>query len=125
MAESLPQATSRTPLLRREPPLAMAKAELSLREKRASFGAVLRRMSQIAGLNKDETVAILRIDPGQYGRWLSGDENPQVWRITECDEGDEGAVKLRDAFLAAQAEVNPNACVRLVIELLNPKRRVS
>lgn len=78
----------------------MAKAELAdvtLRENRAEYGAVLKRASEIAGLNRDQTAALLKVDPAQVSRWWSGDENAQTWRYRRDP-------KLREAYLLAQAE---------------------
>ena len=95
----------------------MAKAVLTDGEKRLHFGQILRRMMQIAGENVDGAADVLRVDRAQFSRWLPGKENPLVYRITECDEQNARAVKLRDAFLAAQAERNPNARWRWVIDI--------
>jgi ribosome-binding protein aMBF1 (putative translation factor) len=91
----------------------MAKAELpdlTIRERRAEYGQILRRASEIAGLNRDQTADALKVDPAQVSRWWSGDENPQTWRYRQ-DE------KLRVAYLRAQAEVDHTVRVRTVIEV--------
>jgi ribosome-binding protein aMBF1 (putative translation factor) len=108
------QATAEVPRIRcEEPKRRMAKAELpdvTIREKRAEYGQVLRRASEIAGLDRNQTAEKLRVDPAQVSRWWSGDENPQTWRYRQ-DE------RLRIAYLRAQAEVDGAVRVRTVIEV--------
>jgi len=92
----------------------MAKAELqslTIREKRAEYGAVLRRASEIAGLNRDQTADELQVDKAQVSRWWSGDENAQSWRYQQHPT-------LRLAYLRAQGEVeHTRVRVRTVIEI--------
>jgi ribosome-binding protein aMBF1 (putative translation factor) len=70
-------------LLRQETPRPrMAKAkflDLSIREKRAAYGAILKRASELAGFNRDQTADELKVDAAQLGRWWSGDENAIRW----------------------------------------------
>lgn len=78
----------------------MAKAvlpDVTLREKRAEYGAVLRRASELAGFNRDQTADALKVAGAQVSRWWSGDENPQSWRYQQHP-------KLRIAYLKAQGE---------------------
>jgi len=90
----------------------MAKADLSNREKRAAYGAVLRRACVLAGFQTRELAAdALQMDPGQLGKWWSGEENPQTWRFTSH-------LVLAPALLLAQAEVQQGAVVRMSIELV-------
>jgi hypothetical protein len=107
-------AAAEVPRIRcEEPKRRMAKAELSdltIRERRAEYGQILRRASEIAGFNRDQTADALKVDPAQISRWWSGDENPQTWRYRQ-DE------KLRVAYLRAQAEVDRAVRVRTVIEV--------
>lgn len=92
--DGLPRICGETP----EPRMAKAALpDVTLREKRAAYGHILRRASELAGWNRDETAAALRVDPAQVSRWWSGDENPQTWRY-RADP------KLRLAYLKAQAE---------------------
>lgn len=106
---------SAAPLIRCETPRPrMAKAglpDVTLREKRAEYGQILRRASVIANLDRNATADALKVDPAQVSRWWSGDENPQTWRYRDHP-------KLRIAYLKAQAE-EPQAAVRLrtVIEI--------
>ena len=61
----------------------MAKAGLpdrTIREQRAEYGAILRKASELAGMNRDQTADELHVDKAQVSRWWSGDENPQTWR---------------------------------------------
>lgn len=61
----------------------MAKADLpvrTLRDERAEYGAILRRASEIAGYNRDQTADVIGADKAQVSRWWSGDENAQLWR---------------------------------------------
>lgn len=93
----------------------MAKADLAGVKKvddvgRQRFGAVLARSVELAGLIDKEAAARLKVDDGQFSRWLRGVENPQVWRFHQ-DE------LLGPALIAAQAEVTEGATVRTVIEL--------
>lgn len=91
------------PLIRCEVSKArMAKAELpdfTIREKRAKYGKKLRRASEIAGLDRNQTADELKVDPAQISRWWSGDENPQMWRYDDC-------YRLRSALLIAEAEAH-------------------
>lgn len=94
----------------------MAKAELpdlTLREKRADYGQVLRRASEIAGMNRDQTAEALKVDPAQVSRWWSGDENPQTWRYRAHPD-------LRSAYLVAQAEKDPDAEVETIVRVKRP-----
>ena len=92
----------------------MAKAELpdlTLREKRAEYGGILRRASELAGMNRDQTADALTVDPAQVSRWWSGDENPQGWRYQQHP-------KLRIAYLRAQAEKDGAVVVKTVLEIV-------
>lgn len=85
----------------------MAKADLehvTLREHRAEYGQLLRRASEIAGFDRNQTADALGVDPAQVSRWWSGDENPQVWRYRRHP-------RLRNAYLLAQAETDAGAGV--------------
>lgn len=87
----------------------MAKADLSdvtLREKRAEYGQVLRRASEIAGLDRNQTADALKVDPAQVSRWWSGDENPQTWRYQQHE-------RLRSSYLIAQAEKDASGLVEV------------
>ena len=78
----------------------MAKAglpDVTLREKRRNYGQILKRASELAGFNRDQTADELSVDRSQVSRWWSGDENPQTWRYRDHP-------KLRIAYLKAQAE---------------------
>jgi hypothetical protein len=86
-------------------------------EKRANHGLILRRAIQLAGLNVDEAAIALVVDRAHFSRWLSGVENCQAWRITECCDTNADAVKMRDAYIVALAERNTNARVRVLIDL--------
>lgn len=93
----------------------MAKAglpDVTLREKRAEYGAVLRRASELAGLNRDQTADQLKVDKAQVSRWWSGDENPQSWRYQQHPT-------LRIAYLKAQgeAETGPKVKFKTLIEI--------
>lgn len=64
----------------------MAKAtlpDITLRDKRAKYGDILRRTREIARLNRDQIADALSVDPAQISRWESGDENPQSWRYQQ------------------------------------------
>lgn len=120
MAGTMAERRSQSPLLSREMPRpTMAKAEirnLTIREKRAVYGAILRRASEIAGLNRDQTADELQVDPGQLGRWWSGDENPQTWRFTEHPH-------LASALLVAQAEAHESGDHIVVETVVRVRRR--
>lgn len=92
----------------------MAKAglpDLTLREKRAEYGAILRRTRELARFDQQQTAAELHVDRAQLSRWESGDENAQTWRYRQHP-------KLRIAYLKAQAEETQTAVkVRTVIEI--------
>lgn len=91
----------------------MAKADLpvvTLREKRANYGQILRRASELAGMNRDQTADALTVDPAQLSRWWSGDENAQSWRY-------HAHPVLRQTLLVAQAEATQGAVVKMLIEL--------
>lgn len=93
----------------------MAKAslpDLTLREKRAEYGAILRRASEIAGMDRNQTADALKVgDPSQISKWWSGEENPQTWRYYQH-------VTLRRAYLRAQAEKETaGVTIRTVIEI--------
>lgn len=96
----------------------MAKAklpDLTLREERAEYGAILRRASEIAGMNRDQTADALKVQPAQISRWWSGDEPAQVWRYRRNQ-------KLRTALIAADAEDATGVIVRTVIEFPATKK---
>lgn len=94
----------------------MAKAgfpDLTLREKRAEYGQILRRASEIAGMDRNQTAHALGVnDPSQISKWWSGEENPQTFRYRQHP-------KLRLAYLKAQAEGERDSAVRFktVIEI--------
>jgi transcriptional regulator with XRE-family HTH domain len=95
----------------------MAKVELpalTIREKRADYGRILRRASELAGLNRDETADALSVDKAQISRWWSGEENGQAWRY-------QAHPVLKQTLLVAQAEATQGAVVKMLIEL---ERRV-
>lgn len=100
---TLPKAAAESQRIVREmPEPRMVKAglpDLTLREKRREYGQVLRRASEIAGFNRDQTADELHVDASQVSRWWSGDENPQTFRYREHP-------KLRLAYLKAQAEAD-------------------
>ena len=78
----------------------MAKAKLpgpTMYEERAEYGAILRRASEIAGMNRDETARALGVDPSQVTRWWTGEEPQQTWRYRRHS-------RLRKALIAADAE---------------------
>jgi len=115
MSDSLFEAGSPRHLLSRENPRpTMAKADLSEKEKRESFGKILRRAQQILGKNRDEMAALLGVDPGQLGRWYSGMENPQLFRYHNARSAEGDPLTPRDALRIAEAEDARDA--RLVIE---------
>jgi hypothetical protein len=91
----------------------MAKADLNKvadDQKRAKFGGILRRAVELSGLIEKEAAEQLKADRGQFSRWLSGQENAQVWKFF-ADE------LLGPCLLAAMAEETPGATIRQVIEL--------
>lgn len=90
----------------------MAKVDLKKfeDEKRREFGQILARCVELAGLTNKEAAVRFGIDQGQFSRWLSGMENPQVWRF-HSDE------LLGPALIAAQAEVTEGATVETIIKL--------
>lgn len=95
--------------------MAKAKLGLTLREERAEYGAILRRASEIAGMNRDQTADALKVQPAQVSRWWSGDEAAQTWRYRRNK-------KLRLALLAADAEDATGVIVRTVIEFPSEKK---
>lgn len=103
MARDSSAALDRGPRIRCETPKPrMAKAmlvDVTLREKRAEYGRILRRAREIAGMNRDQTADALHVDPAQVSRWESGDENPQTFRYRQHP-------RLRLAYLEAQAEAD-------------------
>jgi hypothetical protein len=91
----------------------MAKADLSaitIREKRQKYGDVLRRTSEIARMNRDETADALQVDKAQISRWWSGEENPQTWRYHQHP-------RLRECYLLAQAEADGNVELETVVRI--------
>jgi ribosome-binding protein aMBF1 (putative translation factor) len=116
-SHSLPKQIDGAPRIRCEVPKPrMAKADLeplTLREDRANYGAILRRASELAGMNRDETADALKVDKAQVSRWWSGDENAQTWRYHRHP-------KLKLALLKAQgndATDTARVKVRTVIEI--------
>ena len=97
-----------------ESPKRMAKAELAelavrtLREERAAYGAVLRRASELVGMNRDQTAQALGAAPAQISRWWSGDENPQVFRYYRHP-------RLRAALRLAEALTDDRVHVETII----------
>lgn len=101
MSSSVPNESGDAPRIRCETPKPkMAKADLldrTFHENRAEYGAILKRASEIAGFNRDQTADALQVDPSQVSRWWAGTENAQTWRYRRHP-------KLREAYLLAQAE---------------------
>lgn len=121
MAVNVANAVQRTPLLSRETPRpAMAKATLpilTIREKRAVYGAILRRACVLAGYQtRKEAADALDVDEGQLGRWWSGDENPQTWRFQSHHA-------LGPSLLVAQAEAHQGGDAIVVETVVRVMRR--
>lgn len=112
MGSNLQNAVQPSPLLSREMPTpSMAKADLTNREKRAIYGRILRRACLLAGYQtRKEAADALVMDEGQLGRWWSGDENPQTWRLQQHK-------KIGPALILAQAEAQEGVVVKMSIEL--------
>ena len=94
-------------------PLTMAKAVLTKGDEsqgRRKFGEILRRAVELAGLIEKEAAEQMGVDRAQFSRWLSGLENPQVWRFQRH-------ALIGPALIAAQAEVTPGATISTVITL--------
>lgn len=98
---------------------AMAKADLSDREKRSKYGQMLKQVAQILGKTRKEIADVLKVDEGQLGRWYSGEENPQMWRYHALDDIGNG-MSLRDALRIAEAEDAraDGVSVRTIIEMV-------
>lgn len=110
MPSTLPQPVASGPRTRYE---RQAKADLpavTLRDKRAHYGQILRRSRELAGMNRDETAHALSVDPAQITRWESGDENAQTFRY-------QAHPVLKSTLLIAQAEATQGAIVRTLIEV--------
>lgn len=101
--------------IRCEPQMLKAKLPRTIYEERAEYGAILRRASEIAGMNRDQTADALKVQPSQISRWWSGDEAAQPWRYRRHDV-------LRRALIAADAEDATGVIVRTVIEFPNVKK---
>ena len=114
MPKSLAHADDASPRIRCETPKPrMAKADLpvvTIREERGEYGAILRRASELAGMNRDQTADALRVDKAQISRWWSGDENAQTWRYQRHPV-------LKQTLLVAQAEATQGAVVEMRIRL--------
>lgn len=113
---TLPNGAPRDPLIRCDAPRHMAKADLTLREQRAPYGAILRRASELAGFNRDETARELVVDPATISRWWSGEENPQTWRYTAHST-------LGLSLLVAHAEAHQNGDQIVVETVVRVMRR--
>ncbi len=112
MSSSLQSLPIDAPLKRLENVRAeMAKALLNTVESdpeasaREAFGRVIRRAVALSGMSDKEACVALGaavdvdaepIDKAQFSRWLSGKENPQVWRFYAVRS-------LRDSLRAAEA----------------------
>lgn len=111
MSASLPNRIESGPRTRYD---RQAKAELpavTIREKRADYGRILRRARELAGMNRDEVARALGdVDPAQVTRWESGDENGQTFRY-------QAHPVLKSTLLIAQAEATQGAIVRTLIEV--------
>jgi hypothetical protein len=111
---SMPDRLADAPRISRETPKArMAKAtmpDVTISEKRAAYGQILRRASELAGFNRDQTADALKVDPAQISRWWSGAENPQGWRYQDHPV-------LKQTVLVAQAEATQGAVVEMLIRL--------
>lgn len=111
MGESLPKPMDRMQRLKQEMPAArMAKALLPEEESRERFGKVLRRVAELAGLDRRQMADALDVDESQLGRWWAGKENPQVYRY-------HAHPVFSVLLMKAQAEVQPKARMRTVIEI--------
>lgn len=89
----------------------MAKVEIAvrtIRDERAAYGQILRRASELAGMNRDQTAEALHAEPAQVSRWWSGDENAQVWRYHRHP-------RLRAALRLAEALTDETVHVETVI----------
>ena len=122
MAPTLSNGVQRAPLIRCETSKKrMAKVEeldRTFSENREFLGRILRRTSEIAGLNRDETAQALVVNPSSISRWWSGspEEPPQIWRYTSHPV-------LKVAFLVAQAEAQ-NGSDRVEVETIVRVKRV-
>lgn len=113
MGANLPNTVQQPPLFSREMPTpTMAKADLTVREKRAIYGRILKRACVLAGFDtrKEAAQALGKMDEGQLGRWFSGDENPQTWKFQQH-------ITIGPALIQAQAEAQQGVVVRMSIEL--------
>ena len=87
----------------------MAKAklvDLTLREKRAKYGEILKRTRVLADLDQQQTADELQVDRAQLSRWESGDENAQTWRYKDHPV-------LRLKYLEATAEAEQSDVVAI------------
>lgn len=91
----------------------MAKAKLESvtnGENREEYGRILRRASDLASMNRDQTADALGVDPAQVTRWWGGTENPPTWRYRKHDG-------LRRALRIAEAEADGDVEVETVIRM--------
>lgn len=114
MASTLPNAPDGRQHIRCETPKPrMAKVmlpDLTLREKRGKWGAILKRTRELAGWDQQQTSGRLHVDRAMVSRWESGDENAHTWRY-------EQEPTLSGLLLVAKAEATQGAIVRTLIEV--------
>jgi hypothetical protein len=114
MSSSVARTTDDSPRTRcadgKKPMAKAALQDFTISEKRAAYGQILRRASELAGFNRDQTADALKVDPAQISRWWSGAENPQGWRYQDHPV-------LKQTVLVAQAEATQGAVVEMLIRL--------
>lgn len=84
MGDSLARRSAEAQRVLPEKATALAKATLRNPEMdggREMVGAAIRRAVALAGLSHKEAAAQIGVNDAQFGKWLSGNENPQVHKV--------------------------------------------
>jgi hypothetical protein len=94
----------------------MAKADLKTLEIDwiQAVGSAIRRAVSIAGLSDKEAAAKVRVDPGQFAKWLAGRERPQFDRLFAVAELREPLI-LQLALLLPGVEVTTQINLRKAV----------
>ena len=96
----------------------MAKAVLTVDQKRAEYGRILKRAQDILGKSHKEMADLLGVPGPQLSAWYAGRENAQVWRYHSLEPIDGSPYTMRDALRLAEAYDADGVTVRTVIEMV-------
>ena len=96
-----------------------AKADLRIPEMsdKTLVGRAIQRAVSLAGLTNKEAAALIGVNDSQFGKWLSGNEPPQVHRVF-------GVETLRGPLVIALAEAMDDSGVIVTTHVSIKQRKV-